>query len=234
MRKTINKRIKHTLTICVIVGFCLAILGPSLATARHSEDGRTRGDREKAMQIRNRAGNEELRELAVKIIYNEVTPEFTQILYDTLSDYQRDVITERIAEHVNIPFEDIKREREHYIDGVENSHALFSSGYDVQMPEGTGTPNVGISTHWSTKTCDSDPNDWDFVFYASANQVNPSSMRWYATHSWVAWAFNYAYGGVLSTYGSSLYQINICLGTWGVNLAGGPVNTQSFLRVKYR
>jgi hypothetical protein len=92
-----------------------------------------------------------------------------------------------------------------------------------------------MSSYWWDPSCDSDPGDGDFRFFANTPQsVYPSQMRWYSTSGGVTWAINTAYGGILSTYGFGVYEINICLGVWGTNLAGGPQNVQQALRVKYR
>ena len=177
---------------------------------------------------------EELVVLASTIYNNQISPEKTEQIFDTLSREQRDIITQEIAERTGVQMETLKKEIADFEKTINEVRAS-SPGYDVQMPHGTGNPNVRPTSWWSSRTCDSDPNDWDFVFFANTPQtLSPSNMRWSATNSWVTWALNTAYGGVLSTYGSHLYQINICLGTNGVNLGGGPINVYNSLRIKYR
>ncbi len=198
-----------------------------LLKKKHKED-----DLDKIADITDNASDEELQKIADQIVNEQVTPEFTQLLYNALNDRHRDVITKRIAELTNVSFSEIEKERER---NDEDQISPLAPGYNVQMPGGTGSPNVGISSYWSSSTCDSDPSDQDWVFFTNTPQtVSPSNMRWYATSSLVTWAFNFAYGGQLSTYGSTLYQINICLGTNGVTLAGGASSVKNNLRVKYR
>jgi len=188
----------------------------------------------------------ELVKIANRIYNNTVSAEYTQKLYDSLTAKQRDVVTQRLAQLTNVSFTALKAEiatnlatRKAYSGGLDNPRLLGPGpAYNVQMPylgTGSNTPNVGMSSQWLDPSCDSDPNDIDYRYFANTPQsVYPASMRWYSTSGLVTWALNTAYGGSLSTYGSSVYQINVCLGYWGVNLAGGTVNVLDNLKVKYR
>ncbi len=208
--------------------FLLGVMGSASAYVIAQED-----DASRVIRIRNQVSANELRQVADQIFNEQVSPEFTQLLYDTLNDRQREIITQRIAELAGVPFSSLEREGANGSGG--DGPSPLSPGYNVQMPAGTGDPNVAISSHWSDSMCDSDPNDNDWIFFANTPQtVSPSSMRWYATSSLVTWAFNTAYGGVLSTYGYHLYQINVCLGTNGVLLAGGASHVHNNLKIKYR
>lgn len=179
---------------------------------------------------------EELIEIADKIYSNQLTSETTQNLFNSMAETEKVIITSRLAEHSGVQMDDLKQEKERFRNqGVVVQAA--SPGYDVQMPHTSnlGSPNVDINSYWSTMTCDSDPSDWNFVFFANTPQtVHPSSMRWHSTVPLVTWALNYAYGGALSTYGSHLYQINICLGTGGVNLGGGPNTVRDAFVIQYQ
>jgi len=184
---------------------------------------------------------------------NEVTPEFVQQLYTSLNEAQRDVVTQRLAKLTQVSFEALKQEirsnnddkegitlvgtRLGQIGGLGGPHPN-SPAYNIQMPwlnGGNTNPSVGMSSSRRDDNCDSAPSDADIVFFANTPQnVSPSQMRWWSTSSLVTWALNFAYGGNLSTYGYTLVQINICLGTNGVALAGGADNVRNNLKVKYQ
>jgi hypothetical protein len=200
--------------------------------------------------IRVNASDEDLRKVAEQIFSERVRPQFVQLLYEALDSDKRYVITERLAELANVSLDEIEKEgpkdkqiipqdpgsigQERRQSG-EVTTLNLGPPYNVQMPHGTGNPTVTISSHWSSSTCDHDPSDSDWVFFANRPQtVHPTSMRWYSTSSHVTWALNWAYGGNLSTYGFHSHQINICLGDKGVLLAGGANNVRNNLRVKYR
>lgn len=220
---SLSRTFNRMFIACLLVALSLSLSGTSLVLAQ--ED-----DHSKVHDIRDKATDEELREIADQIFHEKVTPEFTRLLYETLNDRQRVVITKRLAELTGASFEDVKKESLNDEQGSSRS-----PGYDVQMPHGTGSPNVGISSSWYDPGCDGDPGDGEYVFFANTPQtVSPSDMRWYANSSLVEWAFNYAYNGVLSTYGATLYQINVCIGVPGVTLAGGESNVRNNLRIKYR
>jgi len=122
---------------------------------------------------------------------------------------------------------------------------VLSPGYNVQMPYGgqylSLVNNVRVSSYTASQTCDNDPTDWDWLFFANTSQtVSPSVMRWSAdsrmgySANQVISNFMAFYNGQLSTYGYSLYSINVCLGEWGVRAAGGPEAVRQTLRIKYR
>ncbi|MBX3059643.1 MAG: hypothetical protein KF770_24590 [Anaerolineae bacterium] len=224
MEKNINNIILKVLLVCSIIA---GILGVSSSYITAQED-----DTSRVFHLANEAGVEELRQVADQIFYEQVSPEFTQLLYDALNDQQRGTISQRIAELAGVPASFLEREK----DNKDSWPSPLSPAYNIQMPHGAqANPNVSISSRWTDDLCDSDPTDNDWVFFANTPQtVIPSAMRWYATSSLVTFTFNQVYGGMLSTYGFHLYQINICLGTAGVIAAGGAANVQNHLKVRYR
>ena len=95
-------------------------------------------------------------------------------------------------------------------------------------------PYVGMAAYTWAPTCDSDPSDGDFRFDVYTSQVVvPSRLGWFTYVPLVTWALNYAYPGGLSSWGLS-YEIHVCLGDRGTNLAGGPVTVRDALKYRYR
>jgi len=70
--------------------------------------------------------------------------------------------------------------------------------------------------------CDDDPSDFEYrLDYYTTWDVDPNKIRWYSYNSWIMTAFQIAYGSNL--LGSSLCgnPKSLCLGEYGVALAGG-------------
>lgn len=228
----------------------LSAVAPSPALAGDNEP------RDPTTKSASKLSNADLERMAEAIYHERLSPGVVQQLYDSLNDTERAVITRKLAGLNNVPFDALQTEIASNTAARKNlmlagAHIYVQAGvggprpqspgpaYDVQMPALTNlsnvNPNVGMSSYWWDPSCDSDPGDGDFRFFANTPQsVYPSQMRWYSTSGGVTWAINTAYGGILSTYGFGVYEINICLGVWGTNLAGGPQNVQQALRVKYR
>lgn len=221
------------LPICLLLVLSLIVLSIPITLAQNNEID----DIQRANDIKRNASEQELQAIAIQIYNDQITPEFTDLLYHTLSPYQRNVITMKIAELTNVSFDELLKEIERNSNRNSNIENLpLSPGYNIQMPHATGgSLIVSISSYSLDPLCDNDPSDDDWKFFANTPQtVNPPAMRWYATQALVTWALNTAYGGMLSTYGYHLHQINVCLGTNGVLLAGGANNVFNHLKVRYR
>lgn len=224
--------------IILLLILLTSVLAPSPAFAKDVEQASATATPPKSYS------DSELEKIANQIYNSTVSAEYTQNLYNSLTAKQRDVVTRRLAQLTNVSFAELKAEiasnqlmRPRSRGGLDNPVTL-SPGYNVQMPylgAGSNTPNVGLSSGAINNLCDSDPGDSDYIFYAYPPQnVSPSQMRWFSYSPLVTWALNTAYGSYLSTYGSNLNQINICLGTNGVYLAGGFSAVLFYLKVKYQ
>ena len=88
-------------------------------------------------------------------------------------------------------------------------------------------------SYWNTPLCDDDPNDpdWTFYFYQPYEWYsrNPDGLRWTSNSAQVYLAFMTAYFGNLNGYSFSWNEARLCIGTRGVDLAGGPDNVKANL-----
>lgn len=85
--------------------------------------------------------------------------------------------------------------------------------------------------YFDSPLCDDDPSDhdWTFLFDRSYEWYsrNPDGLRWTTSSSQVYLAFMAAYGGNLNAYSFGWNEARLCLGTGGVNAAGGTDKVKS-------
>lgn len=195
-----------------------------------------------------------LEAFADEVHANAISSTETLTVFYALSVAQRDVVTARMAELAGVDFSELKAE----VAGNQAQLALGATGpsglgplfgegtlggpgvaYDVQVlplsDMSQTDPNVHTSSYAWDPSCDRGDPDGDYRFFASPYaSVDPPRMRWFTYNSLVTWALGYAYPGGISTYGYHSYEIYVCLGDNGTNLAGGPAQVVGALRMKFR
>lgn len=96
---------KKLLLPSVLIGLFFIALTPSLTFAQDSKS--TSNDLARAIYMRDYANNAELNQVADQIFLEKVTPEFTATLYATLYDFQKDIITKKLAELTGASFSEL-------------------------------------------------------------------------------------------------------------------------------
>jgi hypothetical protein len=88
--------------------------------------------------------------------------------------------------------------------------------------------------YFNTPKCDDDPNDLDWTFFFAMDYSrDPDGLRWTSSSARVVLVFNAVYGARLTGYAFEWPEVRLCLGTRGVDLAGGPDHVKVTTQLHY-
>jgi hypothetical protein len=185
----------------------------------------------------------------VELAFNEqITVLQTQKFYESLTDQQKEMVSNFVAIKADIPLEEWERERESYqsafapvsSETLRNQSSTLSTELWRQPIENTWTTgyppgHAFAAFYYIDPYCEGGPNpdpddDWMFYFPISYS-MNPDGLRWTSDSAQVYLAFMTAYGGDLNGFAYTWEQVRLCIGTGGVTAAGGPNNVSNNLFV---
>jgi len=180
--------------------------------------------------------DDELEQLVDLIVSERITVQQSQVVYEQLTEEQRKKVGELLAARAGIPLDEwqqLAKEQticrpSQQVTPLDYPGEIWRQTIEYQDLSNGRRSSYYISTPW----CDDKPDDdWTFYFYVYYAQ-DPDGLRWYTTSSRVFWAFMLRYQGNLNGYAFAWDEARLCIGTWGVDLAGGPdqVNSNLYLR----
>jgi len=98
----------------------------------------------------------------------------------------------------------------------------------------SGGNQVGCRAVYEYPGCDSDPSDLDYNFeFKMLWYGDPDLIRWWTDDWWIRHVFCWVYGCNLLGHALCISPKFLCIGEYGVTLAGGPTRVKNNLRLRH-
>lgn len=166
----------------------------------------------------------------------KISVEQAKILYEQLSQTQKEIVSNLVAEQAGIPLELWEKEKANnkinYSVNLLNSinplwRQFVENTWTLGYPNGSTFASTYYVDRWCENATPPDPDsDWVFHFNMSYSQ-NPNGLRWTSKSTQVYLAFMSAYGGNINSFSYSWSHVKLCIGTAGVEAAGGTENVKN-------
>jgi hypothetical protein len=184
---------------------------------------------------------EEDLKIFVELSFNEqISAAQAQSFFERLTKKQEEIVSDLIAEQAGIPLDDWNREKEAFQQEIGQAanqplpssigelwrqpiENRWTSGY----PQGYSFASRYYQDQWCETTYPTDEDiDWVFHFNMTYSN-NPDGLRWTSDSTQVYIVFMSLYNGNLNSFAYNWAHVKVCLGTNGVDAAGGPSNVKS-------